>query len=126
MKFYKALHEAEFEIVPPNIDRSGVRINIDGKTVSMMDIDTAVDNPEIGKGLKAAVKEVYGYVNNKIKKLSHFQLDRRPVDVTFKADGTAILRPDTPIEYEGKKYDEFSYKLKNTEALQAIKQVGVK
>ena len=126
MTFDKALHEAEFEIVPPNVDPSGVRINIDGKTISMKDIDTAVDNPEIGKGLRAAVKEVYGYVNSKINKLASFQLDQQPVDVTFKSDGTAILRPDTPIEYQGKTYNEFSYKLKNTEALKAIQQVGVK
>lgn len=125
MTFDKALYEAEVEIVPPDVEQSGVRIHIDGKTVTMGDLSTAVD-PKVGEGLKAAIKEVYGYVNNKIKKLDAFQLDQQPVDVTFKADGTTILRPDRPIEYQGKKYSEFSYKLKNTAALQAVQQVGAK
>lgn len=124
MNFDKALQEAQVEIVPPNIDPSGVRITIDGKSVPYGKLDN--EYGESAQGLKAAVKEIFTYVNKQIGKLDAFQKDQPPPDVTFKADGTAVLTPDTPIQYQGKTYNQFSYKLKNTQALQALQQVGSK
>lgn len=125
MKFDKALQEAQVEIVPPNVDPAGVRVTINGKVVPYGKIDNQFDM-SVAQGLKAAVKEVFTYVNKQIGKLDAFQVDQPPPDITFKADGTAILTPDKPIEYQGKTYNEFSYKLKNTKALQALGQVGSK
>lgn len=124
MRFENALQEAQVEIVPPNVEPSGVRIIIDGKAVPYGKLDN--EYGEASQGLKAAVKEVFTYVNKQIGKLDAFQKDQPPPDITFKADGTAILTPDTPIQYQGKTYDQFSYKLKNTQALQALSQVGKK
>lgn len=125
MKFERALEEAQVEIVPPNVDPTGVRIIIDGKTIPYGKLDDQY-SAGVSDGLKAAVKEVFTYVNKQIGKLDAFQADKEPVDITFKADGTAILTPDVAIEHQGKSYKTFSYKLKNTQALQALGQIGAK
>lgn len=110
MRLNQALNEINVEIVPPEIDKSGVKIyNAQGKELDYNKLDQLLPANEASQA-REAIKEVYARIA-KLKHIDKFQPNKIPkYDLVFKADGTVSLNPDQAID--GK--TEFSYKLKNT------------
>lgn len=123
MRFQDAMNELQMEIVPPEVEASGIRIfTATGKELKYTELDKT--HGDKSSEIKAAVKEVYNYINKKMGALANFRNNKIPeIDAIFKADGTVVLTPETAITINGKSYNRFNYKLSNTSIGKILNEV---
>jgi len=118
-EFLDNLNERNVEITKPTAtDKYGLRIELDGKQQTFDEVKEPT--------WRAAIKEVVAWIRKNLN-YEDFQVDKAPVDLQFRADGTVVITSDVqPMQFKGKQVPSVTYRLSTGLAEKIGQLLGVK